>query len=87
MAVYYRPVPGIPPWVRERIDTQGLEVAISIIRGEQTTATSNSDTTNATAFSSFVSTMQSSGAFTRSHGATARLSVFSITPNIHASNP
>lgn len=72
MAVYYRPVPGIPPWVRERIDTQGLDVAISIIRAEAATATSNSDTTNATAFNSFVSTMQSSAAFTGTHGASAR---------------
>ena len=78
MAVYYRPIPGIPPWVRDRIDTQGLDVAISVIRGEQTTATSNSDPTNATFYGNVVTALQASAAFTGTHGASARNSIMVI---------
>jgi len=78
MAVYYRPVPGIPPWVRERMDFMGIDNCIASLRGVATTATGLSDTTNATALTNMVSTLQSSSAFTGTHGASARNSIMVI---------
>lgn len=78
MAVYYRPMGGVPPWVLERMETMGIDNCIASLRGVATTATSLSDTTDATALTNMVSTLQSSGAFTGSHGASARNSIMVI---------
>ena len=78
MAVYYRPMGGVPPWVLERMETMGIDNCISSLRGVATTATGLSDTTDATALTSMVSTLQASGAFTGTHGMTARNTIMVI---------
>lgn len=78
MAVYFRPVAGVPPWVRERIDTQGLEGAISVLSAEATTASGAGDSTNATALNAMVSAMRSSAGYVGQHGASARNSIMVI---------
>jgi len=78
MAVYYRPLAGVAPWVRELVDIVGLDQAINVLRARASTATSLSDATDATALTNMVSTLQSSGAFTGSHGLSARNSIMVI---------
>jgi hypothetical protein len=78
MAVYYRPLAGISPWVQELVDVVGLDQAINVLRARATTANLLSDTTDATALTNMVSTLQSSGAFTGSHGVSARNSIMVI---------
>jgi hypothetical protein len=78
MAVYYRPMGGVPPWVLERMETMGIDNCIASLRGVAATATSLSDTRDATAATNMVSTLQSSGAFTGSHGVSARNSIMVI---------
>jgi len=79
MAVYYRPVGGVPPWVLERMEYMGLEGVINALNAEASTATSNSDSTNATALTNMVTALQASAGFTDSHGASARLTFMAIT--------
>jgi hypothetical protein len=78
MAVYYRPMGGVPPWVLELMEVVGLDQAINVLRARATAANLLSDTTDATALTNMVSTLQSSGAFTGSHGVSARNSIMVI---------
>lgn len=77
MSVYYRPVPGIPPWVRERIETQGIEGALNILKAEATAASGAGDSTNATALNMWASAIQASTGFS-AHQASGRISFFVI---------
>jgi hypothetical protein len=79
MAVYYRPIGAVPPLVLERMDYMGLEGVIASLRGQQATASGLGDSTRATALGNMVSILQSSGAFTGTHGASARNSIMVIT--------
>jgi hypothetical protein len=82
MAVYSRPVPGIPPWVRERAEVQGYGEAAQILRGLSATATSNGDSFNAAFFTSLSNKIESSSGADPS-GASARVTF--MAPRITAS--
>jgi hypothetical protein len=60
MAVYAPIVPNVPPWVYDRIETQGLTGVASSFRSLAASATEDGDNVSADAFTAWVSVIESS---------------------------
>ena len=63
MAIYEPTLPNLPPWIYDRVCTQGLSVAAQVLRELVASATENSDFTSADAFQMWVDTIESSTHF------------------------
>jgi hypothetical protein len=60
MAVYEPIIPNVPPWLMARIQYMGLAPAAAMCRSLAASATSAGDTTSATAFNLWNTTIQRS---------------------------
>lgn len=59
MAVYEPNLVGLPPWVRERVETQGITTAASVFRALAASASEDDDAASATAFELWTSVIES----------------------------
>lgn len=51
---------AIPSWVRNRVETQGITVAIAILQDEATAASNAGDSVSASVFSNYVTALSGS---------------------------
>jgi hypothetical protein len=63
VAVYEPIIPNIPPWVYDRVCTQGLTTAAQVLRGLVASADENGDTAAADAFQMWTDIIESSAHF------------------------